>query len=107
MTAPFPFPPLVAGRRLVLASSSPRRRELLGRLGVDFGIEPADVDETQLDGESVDAMVRRLAAAKAAVVSALAPHSVVIGADTTVEIDGHTLGKPGDAATARETLRRL
>ena len=77
------------------------------RLGVHFDVEPADVDETQLPGESVDAMVQRLAAAKAVAVSTGDADAVVIGADTSVEVGGETLGKPGDAATARATLRRL
>lgn len=103
----FPLPPAVARRRLVLASSSPRRRELMDRLGLRFDVEPADVDETPRSDESVDAMVQRLAAAKAVAVSVHDPEAVVIGSDTAVEMDGETFGKPGDAATARATLRRL
>ncbi len=88
---------------LVLASGSPRRRELLGQLGLAFRVVPADVDETPLPGERPVAMVRRLAVIKATAVEG----DPVVGADTTVEVDGEILGKPVDVDDARRMLRRL
>ena len=106
MTAPFPF--ASADRRIVLASGSPRRRELLGLFGVEFDIVPADVDETPRAGETPVALVARLAAAKALAVAAGQPaDAVVIGADTIVDVDGAILGKPIDAADAAAMLRQL
>jgi len=90
---------------LVLASGSPRRRELLAALGVDFVVRPADVDETPRPGETPEALARRLALAKAR--AAARPGEVALGADTDVAIDGEILGKPADAAQARRMLRRL
>lgn len=88
---------------LVLASASPRRRELLSLLGLAFRVVAPDVDETPLDGERPAALVRRLAVAKATVVDG----AVVLAADTTVEVDGAILGKPDDAADARRMLGLL
>lgn len=94
---------------LVLASGSPRRRELLGRFGVDFEVRPADVDEASLADEVPADLVARLAAAKAQAVSdaALEVDEVVLGADTVVVLDGEVLGKPSDASEARRMLGRL
>jgi septum formation protein len=94
-------------RRLVLASTSPRRRELLTQAGFTFDVLPADLDETQLPGEDPVAYVKRLALQKARAVQALHPHATVIGADTTVVLDGSVLGKPADAADAERMLRSL
>lgn len=91
--------------RLVLASGSPRRRELLSRLGVAFEVRAADIDETPRAGESPEALARRLALAKAR--AAARPGEVALGADTDVAVDGEILGKPADAADARRMLRRL
>ena len=101
--------PVAAGLpgSLVLASGSPRRRELLGLLGVAFEVATADVDETPKPGETAAALVARLAAAKAAAVSRARPGAVVIGADTVVDIDGRVLGKPTDADDARRMLRAV
>jgi septum formation protein len=88
---------------LVLASGSPRRRELLAHLGVPFTVVAADVDETPRPGEGPVELVRRLAAAKAAAVDG----DPVLAADTVVELDGEILGKPADAAAARRMLARL
>ncbi len=88
---------------LVLASGSPRRRELLSQLGLTFATVAPDVDETPLPGERPIEMVRRLALAKAAAVAG----DPVLAADTTVEIDGEIFGKPLDADDARRMLRRL
>lgn len=87
---------------LVLASGSPRRRELLGRLGVVPSIEPADLDESVLPNEQPAVYVERLAREKAA--TALRPGVVVIAADTAVVRDGEILGKPVDRA---DTVRML
>ena len=94
-------------RRLVLASASPRRAELLRAAGVAFDVTVADVDETQSVGETPDAYVQRLAMAKAAAVAARGEARAILGADTTVVVDGAVLGKPIDAADARRMLLLL
>ena len=91
--------------RLVLASASPRRRELLQDLGLDFLCRPVDLDETPLSGESADAYVRRLARAKAA--AAARKGELVLAADTIVVRDGQLLGKPADPEEARTMLASL
>lgn len=91
--------------RLVLASSSPRRRELLAELGLPFEVRPSDADETPRPGEGPEALVLRLARAKAARVAR--PGELVLGADTVVAIDGEILGKPIDGADATRMLRAL
>jgi septum formation protein len=88
---------------LVLASGSPRRRQLLAELGLSFTVVAPDVDETPRPGERPIALVRRLALAKASAVAG----DPVLAADTTVEVDGEVLGKPADADEARRMLRRL
>src|SRR5262245_21761012 len=93
--------------QLILASSSPRRRELLGRLGVEFTIAPADIDETPLDGEAPEHYVARVAAGKAETVAARHPDAFVLGADTTVVLDDAILGKAADAAEATRMLEGL
>lgn len=97
--------------RLVLASASPRRAEILTDAGIPFDVMPVPVDETPLAGESAEAMCRRLADGKAVAAAArlatLREPVIVIAADTTVEIDGHILGKPASHDDAREMLRRL
>ncbi len=89
--------------RLWLASSSPRRRDLLGALNVAFDVAPADVDEAPLPGESPSDLARRLSKAKAAAVDG----DLVIGADTVVAAGQNSLGKPSDSAEARMMLKRL
>ncbi len=79
---------------LILASGSPRRRELLAGLGLRFAVRPVDLDESPLPGEEPAATVLRLAAAKAAAVAH--PGELVLGADTVVVLDGLLLGKPRD-----------
>lgn len=92
--------------RVVLASGSPRRRELLAQLGLQLSIVSPDVDESPLTEEAPVPYVRRLAVAKAHAVAA--PLDViVIAADTTVDLDGEILAKPADADDARRMLRRL
>ena len=92
---------------LILASSSPRRQELLRRLGVTFEVATADIDETQRPGEPPIDLVQRLAREKAQAVAARLPGRPVLGADTIVVLDGEVLGKPADAAEAAAMLRRL
>ncbi len=90
---------------LILASSSPRRRELLAALGVGFAVRAGDVDERRLDGESADRMVVRLAEAKA---TARAGESeIVLGADTAVVLDDEVFGKPQDRDDALTMLATL
>jgi len=90
---------------LVLASASPRRRELLGRLGLRFEVRGVDLDETPLPGEAPRPLVERLALAKAR--AAVRPGELAIGADTVVALGMEPLGKPADAGEASEMLRRL
>jgi septum formation protein len=91
--------------RLVLASSSPRRREILARLTDAFTVVAADIDETPRPEEHPVDYVVRLAEEKAHAVAG--PATVVIGADTSVVLDGEILGKPTDRTDAAATLRRL
>jgi len=93
------------GVRLILASSSPRRSELFRQVALDFEVRPADIDESVRDGESPIDYVRRLSVEKAAAVAR--PGEIVVGADTTVEVDGEILAKPLDDADARRMLRLL
>ena len=101
--------------RLVLASSSPRRAELLRAAGFTFDVMPADVDESVRAGEPAGDYVRRLAADKSAAAWAeavrLKPDAtgniIVLGADTAVVVDGEILGKPRDDRDAAGMLRRL
>ena len=94
---------------LVLASGSPRRRELLAPLGIPFEVRPADVDESPLPGEPAGDLVRRLAVAKALAGLAAAPEPdvVVLAADTVAAVAGEVLGKPVDDHDAVRMLRRL
>lgn len=92
---------------LVLASASPRRRELLGRLGLPFAVEVSGVDETPLAGEAPEALAVRLALAKARDVAARHTHGLVIGADTVVARDGRLFGKPTGPDDAVAMLRAL
>ena len=92
---------------LVLASASPRRQELLRNAGMSFVVQPADVDETPLAGESARACAERLAREKALKVWRNRPQDVVLGADTVVVVDGQILGKPMDGEDAARMLRLL
>lgn len=98
---------------LVLASSSPRRHELLRAAGIEFTVVAADVDETPRTGESPADYVTRVATDKAMAVvgrmgmGAAGPGTVVLAADTTVDVDGEILAKPDDDADARRMLRLL
>jgi septum formation protein len=93
--------------RLILASASPRRRELLSSLGYQFEVVPADVVEHEAPDSEPRGMVRRNASLKADWVAARYPEALVLGADTTVFIDGQVLNKPRDLAEARAMLLRL
>lgn len=104
-----PHEPVTVDPLLVLASASPRRRELLARFGRAFEVRPADVDETPQLGESAVDLVRRLALAKAEAAVAAAPEDrvLVLAADTVVVVDGEILGKPADGTDAAAMLGRL
>lgn len=93
--------------RVILASGSPRRHELLDMIGIAHEVLPADIDESQRDGERAVEHVERLAREKGAAVARRFPDSLVIAADTIVVIDGDVLGKPRSAEEARSMLRRL
>ena len=93
--------------RVILASQSPRRRELLSLIGIDHEVRPADIDETPWPDELPVPHTERLARGKAAVIAARAPEALVIAADTIVVIDGAILGKPIDIPDARAIVRRL
>ncbi|MDT5156132.1 MAG: nucleoside triphosphate pyrophosphatase [Acidobacteriota bacterium] len=92
---------------LILASSSPRRSEILTAVGWPFETHPAGVDETRLDAEAPEDFVRRLAREKAEAVARTRLFGLVLGADTTVLVDDEILEKPRDAQDARRMLRRL
>ncbi len=94
-------------RQIVLASRSPRRKELLARLDIEFTVDTADIDESQRPGETPEALVQRLAREKAQAVAARWPDRVVLGADTVVVVDGAVLGKPTGASEATVMLRSL
>lgn len=97
--------------KILLASNSPRRAEILRDAGIEFSICGSHVDEASLPGEMPQAMVARLAEAKARAAAAQirddAGDCIVVGADTAVALDGEILGKPRDAAHAREMLAKL
>ncbi len=93
--------------KLVLASASPRRQELLYNAGIEFAIEPADIDETPRPGETAQACAERLAQEKALKIAPLHPEAYTLGADTIVVVDGQILGKPADNADAERMLRLL
>ena len=92
---------------LILASSSPRRKELLQQVGLDFAIHSPDIDESVLDNEQVEHYVQRLAESKAQAVLALHPESVVIAADTSVVLNGQIIGKPESKQHAFDIWRLL
>ena len=96
------------GVRLVLASASPRRSELLRSVGLEFEVIPADIDESVRPDETPGAYVARLSADKAATVAKrVGPDVIVVAADTTVDVDGLILEKPVDAGDARRMLGLL
>ena len=93
--------------RVILASQSPRRRELMNLVGIRHEVMPADIDETPFADESPAAHVDRLAREKASVIAKQHPDAIVVGSDTIVVIDGKILGKPSNEADAAATLRVL
>jgi septum formation protein len=93
--------------KLVLASGSPRRAEILRSVGWDFVKDVPEVDESQLNGEAPENYVLRLAETKAVAVAAAHPGEIVLGADTTVVIDGQIVGKPEDLEDARRMIEML
>jgi septum formation protein len=92
---------------LILASGSPRRSEILNAVGWSFTKRVADIDESEIAGESPEDYVQRLAKTKAETVAAMEPDGIVLGADTTVVIDGAIIGKPSDLDDARRMIRLL
>lgn len=99
--------PNSAPPRLILASSSPYRRELLARLQLPFEAIAPDIDEAPLPGEQAEATALRLARQKAAAVAARAPGSIVIGSDQVATLDGEQIGKPGDHVRALAQLQKM
>lgn len=94
-------------RKLILGSTSVYRRELLSRLRIPFSVESPQVDESPLPGESPPDLARRLALTKANAVAMRFPNSVVIGSDQVADLDGHSLGKPGNHERAVLQLRQM
>ena len=92
---------------LILASTSPRRRELLDLLGIPFEVKGPSYEERLVVGRSAIQQVRSFALAKAQSVAKLEPESFVLGSDTVIELDDEVIGKPADLAEARAILRRL
>lgn len=96
--------PAASSAKLILASASVYRRQLLERLNWPFEVAPADIDETPLDGETGEALALRLAEQKAEVVAARYPRALVLGCDQVAECDGRLLGKPGSVERALDQL---
>ena len=92
---------------IVLASQSPRRKELLAELVPSFQIQPADIDESVVFGEAPEEYVQRMAREKAATVTACFPTDLVIASDTTVVVGQEIFGKPADEADARRMLQKM
>lgn len=93
---------------MILASQSPRRRQILQEAGFSFKTIPSAFDEDQISADTPETLVARLAAGKASdVCSQAAPGEAVVGSDTVVVLDGNVLGKPKDAADACRMLQRL
>jgi septum formation protein len=93
--------------KILLASTSPYRRDLLARLRVPFEVRSPGVDETALPGEAPRVLARRLAQAKAMAVAQAEPDAIVIGSDQVADVDGEALSKPGGFAAALGQLQRL
>ena len=91
---------------LVLASTSPYRKALLGKLQVKFEMASPDTDESALPGESPEQLVARLAEAKAKAIADRYPHALIIGSDQVAVVDGKIVGKPGDHDNAMAQLKR-
>ncbi len=93
--------------KIVLASGSPRRREILSKLGFDFQVKPSDIDEKVLEEEEPGSYVLRMAVQKALAAAEEESAGLFIGADTVVVVDGKIIGKPMNAEEAKEQLRLL
>jgi septum formation protein len=95
--------------RIILASKSPRRRKLLSEAGYEFVVIPSDVEESvfSADGIKASEYAERLALAKAKSVASKHPDSIVIGADTVIDLDGRIIGKPADAKDAEQITEKL
>jgi septum formation protein len=98
---------MISGRKLILASASPRRAEILRTVGWQFEALPADIDESRSAGEDAVTYVERVAWAKAEGAALRVPGSTILGADTVVVIENEILGKPRDDEDARRMLRLL
>ena len=94
-------------RKIILASASPRRKELLEKLDLDFSVCPADIDESLLPDEDAAMYPLRTAVQKAMAVAKTTEDALVIAADTVVAVDDYILGKPRDEAEAKAMLQRL
>ena len=92
---------------IILASNSPRRKDLLRQIGLDFSIAPVDVDERVLPNEAPEGYAVRVALDKARLAASLAGAGIVIAADTIVVVDDEILGKPADASDAERMLKIL
>jgi septum formation protein len=99
--------PSISELRVVLASSSPRRRQLLDLVGIAHEVKPSDIDEAMRSGELPEQYAERLAREKVGLIAAEIPDALVVGADTIVVIDGIVLGKPRDVGDAERMLRML
>jgi septum formation protein len=99
--------PSISELRVILASSSPRRRQLLDLVGIAHEVKPSDIDETMRSGELPEQYAERLAREKVGLIAAEIPDALVVGADTIVVIDGIVLGKPRDVGDAERMLRML
>lgn len=93
--------------KLILASGSPRRAEILTSVGWEFAKDSADIDETELQGESPEDYVQRLAREKAETVARKYENAIILGADTTVVIDNQIIGKPLNLTDARRMIKML
>jgi septum formation protein len=98
---------LILNKKIVLASTSAFRRELLSRLRIEFEAAAPQVDEAALPGESASATAKRLAEAKARAVVERFPHALIIGCDQVAELQGEHIGKPGDHESAVQQLQRM
>jgi septum formation protein len=94
-------------RSLILGSTSPYRRELLARLRIPFSVQSPEVDETPLEGERPMLLAQRLALAKAKAVAEKNPNAVIIGSDQVADLNGMSLGKPGNFERAMAQLRQM
>jgi septum formation protein len=93
--------------KIILASKSPRRAEILRAVGWDFETSPANIDETLLDSEDAITYVKRLAREKAEYIAGADPGKLVLGADTVVVVDGEIMGQPSDDQDAQRMLKML